>query len=152
MTLSSIASSDIMPLTFGQKARLIVDCLPALFFVLALVFCLTFFDDIYGAPPPLVLLLFLGFVTLWMGYQALQRTRDLASGVALVVEDVLARSWAARGTGRGFFGKFERLGTLSMIPKAHFGSQNGRRYRVIYSPASKLVWALEPLDQGGFEF
>ncbi|MFL5805817.1 MAG: hypothetical protein ACJ8CR_29285 [Roseiflexaceae bacterium] len=146
MNQSSSAGPGVLPLTALQKARLLVDCLPVIFFVLALVFTLTLLDNITGAPPPVALALFLGFVILWMGYQALQRIRDLILGVALVQEDVLERSWASRGRGRHFFGRFAQLGTLSMIPKVHFQSQNGRRYRVIYSPASKIVWGLEQLD------
>jgi hypothetical protein len=77
---------DRLPLTFWQKARLVVGCLPLLFFALVLIFTLTFLDDITGAPPPVALPLFLGFVILWVGYQAFQHMRDLTSGVALSFE------------------------------------------------------------------
>jgi hypothetical protein len=140
------AGPSSMPLTFGQKARLIVDCLPLLFFTLALVFTMTFFDDIYGAPPPAALLLFLGVIILITGYQALQRMRDLTSGVALVQEDLLQRFSGTRGQGRHRWGTFAQLGKLSLTPKAYHQGQPGRRHRVVYSPASRIVWSLEPLD------
>jgi hypothetical protein len=129
-----------------QKARLIVDCLPLLFFALALVFVVTSFDDIVGAPPPTALLLFLGLVIIVMGLQAFQRTRDLVSGVALVQDDVLQRAYRSRGQGRHFWGTFAQLGKLSLTTKAYHQGQAGRRHRVVYSPASKIVWSLERLD------
>ena len=139
-------STGTVPLTFLQKARLLIDCLPAIFFVLALVFTLTILDNITGAPPPVALLLFLGFVILLMGYQAVQRVRDLLLGVALVQEDVLKRSWSSRrGTGR--FGEFAQLGTRPLSSKAYHQGRQGWRHRIAYSPASKIVWTLEPLDQ-----
>jgi hypothetical protein len=148
MNQSSSAGPGVLPLTALQKARLLVDCLPVIFFVLALVFTLTLLDNITGAPPPMALALFLGFVILWMGYQALQRIRDLILGVALVQEDVLERSWASRGRGRHFFGRFAQLGTRPLTSKAYHQGRHGWRHRVAYSPASKIVWTLEPLDQG----
>jgi hypothetical protein len=149
-SLAAVGTQDAshIPLTLTQKARLIFDCVPLLVVLLGFVFAVTILDDIVGAPPPTALLLFLGFVMLVLGWAAVQRMRDLASGVALVQEDVLQRSWRSRGQGPGhFYGRFARLGRLRMIPKCHFQSQNGRRYRVVYSPASKIVWALEPTEQ-----
>ena len=61
------AGPDSVPLTLVQKARLIVECVPLLFFVLAFIFSATILDDIVGAPPPVALLLFLGFVILVVG-------------------------------------------------------------------------------------
>ncbi len=134
------------PLTFGQRARLLYDCLPLLSMLLALAFAVTVLDDITGAPPPTGLIPFLAFVTLVVGWTAIQCMRDFISGVALVQEDRLQRSARSsrRRPGR-YYGRFEKLGRLRMIPKCHFASSNGRRYRVVYSPASKIVWALEPL-------
>ncbi|HJZ49028.1 MAG TPA: hypothetical protein VKE41_17750 [Roseiflexaceae bacterium] len=145
MVLAGAERAGSMPLSFGQRAQLIVECLPLPFFVLALVFTLTILDDITGAPPPLGLPLFLGFVIFVVGWAALNRMRDLASGVALVREDVLQRSWRSGGS-RGlhpFKGKFQQLGTMRLTAKAWGQGQNGARYRVYYSPASKIVWSLE---------
>jgi hypothetical protein len=129
-----------------QKARLLVDCLPLPFFVLALVFVVTILDDITGAPPPQFLILFLGLVILLVGWTALQRVRDLVAGVALVQDDLLQRYLAGRGRGRVRFGEFEQLGRLRLTAKAFHQAQPQRRYRVLYSPASRIVWALEPLS------
>jgi hypothetical protein len=134
-----------VPLTVLQKARLVVDCLPLVFFVLAFVFVVTFFDAIYGAPHSPALLLFLGVVILVTGHRALQRLRDLASGVALVHDDLLERLWRPR-RGSGHYGKFAQLGTLRLRQKAYSHGQPGQRHRIIYSPASKIAWLVKQLD------
>ena len=132
-------------LTFTQKARLCVECLPVLFFTAALIFCATLLDDITGAPAPPALLLFLGLVIVVTGWAALNRVRDLMAGVALVQEDLLIRSWRSRGASgpKAFHGQFEQLGRMRLSSKAYGQGQNGFRYRVCYSPASKIVWWLE---------
>jgi hypothetical protein len=137
-----------VPLSFGQRARLIVECLPVIFFTLALIFVVTLLDDITGARPPIALILFLCFVIFVVGWAAFNRLRDLLSGVALVREDVLERSWRSRGSSRPnpFTGKFEQLGRMRLCAKAYGQGQNGARYRVCYSPASKIVWSLEQLS------
>jgi hypothetical protein len=135
-----------LALTFGQRARLAVECLPVVFFTLALVFSLTFLKDLTGVPPPRLLILFLGLVLLVTGAAAINRIRDLASGVARIQEDRLERSWRSRGSpAKPFHGKFERLGTMRLSSRAHGQGQNGSPYRVCYSPASKIVWSLERL-------
>jgi hypothetical protein len=61
-----------------------------------------------------------------------------------VREDTLTRSWRSRGAStKPFHGKFEQLGRMRLSSKAYGQSQNGARYRVAYSPASKIVWFLE---------
>jgi hypothetical protein len=141
---SSSAGPGSVPLTIAQKARLVLDCVPLVFWGLALVFSVTVLDDILGAPPPTALPLFLGVVLLMVGFTALQRMRDLASGVALVQDDLLQRSHRSR-RGQHCWGTFAQLGRLSLTPKAYHQGQPGRRHRVAYSPASKIVWSLEPL-------
>jgi hypothetical protein len=71
---------------------------------------------------------------------------DLLSGVVIVDEDVIERSWRSSGQGRSFYGKFERLGRMRMMPKAHFKVRNGSRHRVYYSPVSKMDWIAVPMD------
>ena len=140
-------NANQVPLTFTQTARLLVECLPVIFFCLALVFVLTLLDDITGAPPSFFLILFLCFVIFVVGWAALNRIRDLISGVALVQEDLLERSWRSRGASgpNAFRGKFEQLGRMRLSSKAYGQGQNGFRYRVFYSPASKIVWTLEKI-------
>ena len=102
-----------------------------------------------GAPPPALYLL-LGVALLVTGYHALKAWRDLQSGVALVREDVLERSARARSRGPGkFSGRFSELGRLRMTSQSYVQGQPGLRHRVVYSPASRLVWSAEPL--GGLE-
>lgn len=148
-TLPASAQGPLrLPLTFGQRARLLAGCLPV--FVLAAMvaaYWLLASRETVPGPVPWFWLL-MGGVFLALAYQAFQRLRDLASGVVLVEEDLLNRSWAGRSQGRGtYYGRFERLGTLRLVPKAHFQTSPGQRYRVVYSPASKIVWALEPPDE-----
>src|SRR5262245_56047617 len=67
LTRASSAGPGSVPLTTLQKARLLVDCLPLLFFVLALAFSVMFLPVIVGALVPKPLLLLLGFVILMVG-------------------------------------------------------------------------------------
>jgi hypothetical protein len=137
---------DTVPLTTGQKARLMAGCIPFSTFALMCLIYLTVLRDVVGAPPP-IMLGFMGVVLLVLGYDVIQRLRDLVSGVAMVQPDVLVRSWRSRGRGKAhYYGKFEQLGRLRLIPSVHFQSPAGGRYRVIYSPVSKIVWSLERLS------
>jgi hypothetical protein len=132
-----------------QRARLIGEILPFIFFVVAFVFSVTLLDDIIGAPPPIALFLFLGVVLLATGYTAFLRTRDLLSGRALVQDDLLVRSRrvGVRGPGRMHcYGEFEKLGKLRIRNKDFVQSHINQRYRVIYSPVSKIAWALESVE------
>jgi hypothetical protein len=142
--VNSLSKPHQAPLTFAQKVRLLVECLPVVFWAAALIFCTTLLDDIIGAPAPVALLLFLGLVIVLTGWAALNRVRDLAANVALVQEDLLDRSWRSRGAAtKPFHGRFEQLGRMRLSSKAYGQGQNGVRYRVCYSPASKIVWWLE---------
>jgi hypothetical protein len=144
--MNNLNLSHQVPLNFSQKARLMVECLPVVFWTAALIFCATLLDDFIGAPAPPALLIFLGLVIVVTGWAALNRVRDLTVGVALVQEDLLTRSWRSRGAGtKPFHGQFERLGRMRLTSEAYGQSQNGVRYRVCYSPASKIVWRLETI-------
>jgi len=136
-----------VPLTMGQKARLLARCLPAVAFALMVAGYLVLASRGIIPSPALLFYLFIAVVFLFTGYQALQSLRDLASGFALVQEDLLNRSHRLRRQGRGTcWGIFERLGRMRMTPKAYFQNSPGQRYRVVYSPASRIVWALEAPD------
>lgn len=136
-----------VPLTGGQRARLLAGCLPPIGFGLLVAgYLLVANMGIFPAPKP-IFYLFIGVVLLVTGYQALQRLRDLLAGVALAQEDLLVRSYWGRGGGPSrAYGRFEQLGTMHLLPKVHVQHGAGARYRVVYSPASKIVWALEPPD------
>jgi len=140
-------SADKLPLSFTQRAWLLIECLPVVFFSLALMFVVTRFGDITGAPPSLFLILFLCAVILIVGWAAANRIRDLLSGVVLIQEDVLELSWRSGRSSRSkpFNGKFEQLGKMRLSSNAYGQGQNGFRYRVYYSPASKIVWSLEKI-------
>ncbi len=137
--------STEVPLTGAQKGLLFFDCLPFLFMLALLIFTVTLLDTITGASSPWVLPLFLGFTTLYAGWVAFQRLHDLFSGYATVQDDRLVRMWTSRRgqANRYPYGEFEQLGTLRLQPRAYAHGSNGVRYRVTYSPASKVVWSLE---------
>jgi hypothetical protein len=81
-----------------------------------------------------------------VGFTAVQRFRDLITGVALVQDDLLERtkrpSYGQRRTPHGFF---ENLGKMRLLVSVYHQAQPGVRYRVYYSPLSKIVWKLEKL-------
>lgn len=149
-TLPATAQGPVsVPLTFGQKARLLAGGVPLVGFSLMVAVYLVLAGRSIVPPPPTLLILLIVVVILFTGYQAVQSLRDLISGIALVEEDLLNRSYRSRSPqGRGTnFGVFERLGTLRMASKAYFQNSPGQRYRVVYSPVSKIVWALEPPEE-----
>jgi hypothetical protein len=136
-----------VPLSAWQRLRLFADCLPLIFFVVVTILYVTVLREWLGAPNPL-LLLFMGLVILVVGYTAVQRFRDLLSGVALVQDDKLLRTRQVgrRGPGRSiYYGEFEGMGKLRVMPKVHYEGQANSRYRLTYSPVSKIVWLAESL-------
>jgi hypothetical protein len=140
-----------IPLTAMQKGRLLLDCLPLVAFVVLAIVLFTLLRDLMGSRIPLFALFF-AVIFLVLGYQALQRLRDLRAGSAIVERDVLENSHRAsyRSSSRSrriFFGRFARLGRMRLMPKAHFNTQPGQTYWVHYSPVSKIVWELEPADE-----
>lgn len=136
-----------VPLAFAQKARLIVDCVPLVFFALVAAAYVTVLKNIYGGTKPSILV-FLAIVLLVTGHRAIQRVRDVTSGVALVREDLL-KNTLSRGSQRHrpahHSGEFAVLGRLSLTPGAFNQARRGQRHRVTYSPASKIAWSLDPL-------
>jgi hypothetical protein len=149
---------DRVPLTIGQKARLIVDCYPFVLFALAsVVFVpgyLAFFRAFaHGVPPDAgyVLLFVSGNVVVLFlsGYKAVLCVRDLLSGVALVREEVLENvvafrlPWRRRSDHAGGSGQ---IGRLYITSGAALQARGRGRHRITYSPASKLIWSLEPLE------
>ena len=142
----TLTNADI-PLTPMQRLWLIGGCLPVVFFVLAFAFAATLLDNLTGAPPPPLLLALLGLVILVTGYQAFQRLRDLLAGAALVREDLLERTRRSRQRGSLCYGTFAQLGRLRMRPKVYIQAQPGRRYQLVYSPHSKMIWSLTPVHQ-----
>src|SRR3954470_19002337 len=95
-----MSDPNTVPLTFTQRAWLIAECLPVVFFTLALVFVLTSYGELTGAPPSLFVILFLAAIILFMGWVAIKAIRDLASGVALIQNDVLELSWRSGRSSR----------------------------------------------------
>jgi hypothetical protein len=144
--VTQTASRSTVPLTRDQRFELLGGFGPlAIFGVLAGGYVVM---AIIGAipHPPLAVYLILALVFLLIGYQVVQAVRDLASGVVLVDEDVLIHSWRATGFGNDQYGKFERLGTFSLKLRVALSPVSNTRYRMTYSPASKIIWSLDPAE------
>lgn len=134
-----------IPLTLLQKIRLAIDVLPPLFFLTMLVLYVAVLAPLVGGIKwPLVL--FVLIVIGWTGYDAMKRVRDLRSGVAAVEEDVVQRiGRTGRSRGRRY-AMCARLGRLWIRGADIAHSRTGHRHRITYSPASRIVWSLEPLQ------
>ncbi len=136
-----------VPLTLGQRTRLFVDCLPLLFFSIVAGAYVTVLKDVYGGIK-LPVVLFLGIILLVTGYRTVQRVRDITLGVALVNEDRLTTILGRGHQGHRrnhHFGEFAALGRLRLTPASFRQAQCGRRHRVVYSPASRIAWSVEPV-------
>lgn len=147
MGFSTDTTTDTVPLKGWQRARLIFDCVPFVAFLIITAVLFTLFKESFKGNSAVILPLFIGLVLLVTGFQAVQRIRDLLSGTAQVQTDVLERSWRSGGSrGRAtYYGRFETLGRIRMVAHAHFQSHNGMRYRVVYSPISRIIWTLDEL-------
>jgi hypothetical protein len=139
-----------IPLTGRQKLRLLGDCWTfALFAAITIFFVMAVQRGLTPAPPTLTYVL-LAALVLYTAYGAVQSLRDVKSGMALAQEDLLIRSHRRRLRRGGYgipFGYFEQLGAMRLPPEVYSQHSAGRRYLVIYSPASKVVWSLEPPEE-----
>lgn len=141
---SDAAAPRRVALTMEQRARLLKDCLPAAFFIVALIVVPWVLEASTGTNPSKALYAFLIVVIAVCLYSAQQRARDLASGVAIVEEDVLIRTGRSR-RGSHRWSQLERLGRMRCTPAAYAQGRPGVRHIVTYSPASRIVWSLEPV-------
>lgn len=130
-----------------QRLRLIGEIVPFLAWIVIALFAITIMDDIISAPVPPLLYVLIIVVLGVTGFTAVQRARDLFSGAALVQADLLEKSRrSSYGSGRRTpYGYFAQLGKMRMLPSVYVPAQPGARYRVIYSPVSRIVWKLEKL-------
>ena len=139
-------NESTIPLTFAQRARLLGGCLQFVVFVAMVAGFQIFWVPLSGPPNP-VFYVFIALVLGVTGYEAYRHLDDLRSGLALVAEDVLVRAGRSRRPGGGaFWGRFDRLGRLSLTPSAFSRVANGARHRIVYSPKSRLVWSAHPLS------
>jgi hypothetical protein len=141
---SDAAAPRRVALTMGQRARLLKDCLPAAFFIVALIVVPWVLEASTGTSPSKALYAFLIVVIAVCLYSAQQRARDLASGVAVVEEDLLIRTGRSR-RGSHRWSQLERLGRIRCTPAAYAQGRPGVRHIVTYSPASRIAWSLEPI-------
>jgi hypothetical protein len=139
-----------IPLTSRQKNRLRLELAPYAIVVLGIVTYLVLLaTETLAAPEDWFFWIWLAGLSLLSGHEALLPLRDLSSGTALTREDLLESIYLSNGRGGGrYHGRFEQLGSLRLGPQVDIRSPDGRRYRVVYSPASKIVWALESTEEG----
>ena len=131
-----------------------MDCYPfVLLALLSVALLIVFMGRAHAVPAAngYVVLFFSGDVValLLSGYKAVRRIRDLVSGVALVREDILENVLAFRlpwGRRSDDAGESGQIGGLHLTSGAAVQARGRGRHRITYSPASKLVWSLEPLD------
>jgi hypothetical protein len=137
-------STESIPLTFGQKARLLIQCVPLAFFASVCAIYLVALQQYYG-PPPLPFVPFMFVVLVAVGYGVRGCLHDVLAGVAFVRDDVvLERSWTRYGQHWAHHGMFEGLGRMRMAPKAFRAGVVGQHHRIVYSPRSRIVWSVEP--------
>ena len=134
-----------VPLTLAQKARLALDCIPLVTFACIVAAYVTMFRPLVEVPA-IPFFALMGAVLLLNGVTTLRRSRDLLSGVALVQEDVLERFGRSGRRRRSSYAVFSALGWLWMTAAVLLPGRKGHRHRITYSPASRIVWNLEPLD------
>lgn len=139
-------SRSTVVLTAGQKFRLLGRVVPLVGFGLLVAAYLVTINLGFFPPPSLPFYAFIAVVLLFLGYQAFQAIRDILSGVAVVEEDILVSMRHSRASGNALSGKFERLGTFRVPRKVGISAAQRIKYRVTYSPGSKIVWALEKTD------
>ncbi|MEN9937219.1 MAG: hypothetical protein RLZZ387_3798 [Chloroflexota bacterium] len=144
--MNASASSSTVALTKAQRLQLLGGLWPlAAFGVIVAAYLVGTLLGVFPSPSALFSLL-IAVVLLFTVYQALQAIRDLRSGVVLVVEDVLMRSWRTTPPSNELYGKFERLGTLRVDTGERLTLSPNARYRVSYSPASKIAWEVVTID------
>jgi hypothetical protein len=138
------ASRRDVPLTMAQRTRLLKDCLPAALFIVALIVVPPVLQAANGSSPSNAFYAFMALVIAFCLYSAQQRARDLLSGVAVVEEDLLIRTGRSKRGSHGW-SQLERLGRMRCTPTAYAQARPGVRHVVTYSPASRIVWSLEPV-------
>lgn len=147
-------TGETVPLTMSQRTRLVVLCLPFPFFAAAVAFYFTVWVDFASgvtgqtidplSSKGLIFSAFMALVLAVTGYGALCALRDLASGVALVMKDRVLRVHSRRGGYRG--ARLEKLGRVRLL---RWTGTPDRLHRIVYSPASKIVWEAAPTKEFG---
>jgi hypothetical protein len=135
-----------VPLTSRQKNHLRLEFAPRAIVVLGIVTYLVLLaTETLATPESWLFWIWLAGLGLLSGHGALRPLRDLRSGIALTREDLLESIFLSSGKGGGrYYGRFEQFGSLRLGPQVDARSPDGRLYRIVYSPASKIVWSLEP--------
>jgi hypothetical protein len=125
-----------VPLTTKQKLQLLAGCLPLI------LYCVAASIYVYAASLDMrepLNLAWAGGGLLIFGFLSRNWLRDLLFGAALVREAKLMELFYAGGNSCA---NFAQIGPLIFNDK-NVQAAKGRRYRIFYSPASRLIWRLE---------
>lgn len=145
-------SSDVtsVNLTAGQYLRLLLGCIPCVSLLTLVALYLVVTVDVLGEGlPPIGLWAVVSMAATFTGWDALNCLRDIASGVALVTEDRAEHTTNSRRPGRwGYSARFARLGRMRVSSATYSRLALSVDHRLIYSPASKHLWAAEALTRG----
>jgi hypothetical protein len=125
-----------VPLTANQKLQLVAGCLPLMLYCVAAPIYVYYASLDMREPLNLA---WAGVCLLIFGFLARNWLRDLFFGAALVREANLKELFYSSGS---YCADFAQIGTLTFNDK-RVQATTGRRYRVFYSPASRLIWKLE---------
>lgn len=140
---------DPVPLTSAQRKGLRGEFVHFGLLALAIAVLWTLMKLEILSPPDWMFWTWFVCIVLYCGYQALQLRHDLRSGIALTREDLLESVHPPSGKGgQHYHGQFAQLGSLRLGRGVDVKSPAGRRYRLVFSPASKIVWTLEAAETG----
>ncbi len=146
---STAAPDNLVPLTAGQRFRLVTLIAPCVVLAVMVLLFQAFWVPIVGPPQPLFYLL-MAVALAFTGHEALQAFGDLRSGTAIATEDTIRSTWIGRSPGYlRAHATLERLGRVRLTDRARRDVRTGLRHRLVFSPASKVIWSAEPL--GGLE-
>ncbi len=146
---SAGAPGRLVPLTAGQRFRLVTLVAPCVVLAVMVLLFQAFWVPLAGPPQPLFYLV-MAVALAFTGHEALQAFRDLRSGTAIATEDTIRWTWSGRRPGYlRAHATLERLGRVRITDRARRDVLPGLRHRLVFSPASKVVWSAEPL--GGLE-
>jgi hypothetical protein len=142
-------SSDVpsVRLTAGQSLRLVLGCVPLVSLLVLVGLHLAVALTVLGQGlPPIGYFVVVAVAAVFTGWDASNCLRDLLAGVALVADDRLERVTNSRRPGRwGYSARFSRLGRMRISYDTYSRLYLGVEYRLVYSPASRHLWAAESL-------
>ena len=144
--------SETVPLSAEQRNRLRVNAVRPAIFALVLVVVmggvLAWIQIRLGGHPVVhavvwVAVILLLLVCAVVALHVRNNLLDAREGVAHVMRATLRDKRASSEAPHTFYAEFEGMRSLIVEGDAYDKLQNGRRYRVVYSPRTRRCWAVE---------